>query len=91
MAELLETVKRENLPQVELVKGEELIEDKVREETGVFRATNKLLSNMMSQERTDYLNEYTTLYSIIKKPKRDESFTESRDTLSYTKMEKHAQ
>ena len=40
---------------------------------------------MMSQERTDYLNEYTTLYSIIKKPKRDESFTESRDTLSYTR------
>ena len=85
LAELLETVKRENLPQVELIKGEELIEDRVREETGVFRATNKLLSNMMSSERTDYLNEYNTLYSIIKKPKRGESFTESQDTLSYTR------
>ena len=85
LAELLETVKRENLPQVEVIKGEELIEDKVREDTGVFRATNKLLSNMMSSERTDYLNEYNTLYSIIKKPKRGDSFTESQDTLSYTR------
>ena len=85
LAELLETVKKENLPQVELVKGDELIEDKVREETGTYRATNKFLSNMMSSERTDYLNEYNTLYSIIKKPKRGESFTESRDTISYTR------
>ena len=70
---------------MELVEGKELIEDKTKEDTGVFRATNKLLSNMMSQERTDYLNEYATLYSIIKKPKRGESFTETRETLSYTR------
>ena len=85
LKELLEVVKRENLPKVELVKGEELVEDKEIEDTGVFRATNKLLSNMLSDERTKYLTEYETLQSIIKKSKRNESYTENIDTYSYTR------
>jgi len=74
---LLDSLQKENLPKIKLVKREELLDDSTREETGVYKATNTLLSRIHSEAREKYLRKFNELNELIKKNKGNLTFIET--------------
>ena len=81
---LLDSLQTKNLPTVKLVKSEELVEDPTREETGVYKATNKLLSRIHSADRENYLRKINELNALIRKNKAGLSVKETDRDITYT-------
>ena len=74
---LLDSLQRENMPKVKLVKRDELVVDSTREDTGVYKATNVLLSRIHSEAREKYLRKFNEFNELIKKNKGDFTFVET--------------
>ena len=74
---LLDNLQRENMPKIKLVKREELVVDSSREDTGVHKATNILLSRIHSEAREKYLRKFNEFNELIKKNKGDFTFVET--------------
>ena len=84
LLKLLDSLQTKNLPTVKLVKSEELVEDPTREETGVYKATNKLLSRIHSADRENYLRKINELNALIRKNKAGLSVKETDRDITYT-------
>jgi len=74
---LLDGLQKQNLPKVKLVKREELVVDSAREDTGVYKATNTLLSRIHSEAREKYLRKFNEFNELIKKNKGNLTFIET--------------
>ena len=79
---LLDSLQKENLPKIKLVKREELLDDSTREETGVYKATNTLLSRIHSEAREKYLRKFNELNELIKKNKGNLTFIETANDIT---------